>query len=230
MILLYILIDPRDNEIRYVGKTVQKLHRRLSGHLLDARTAQNKRARWIAKLLRLGYLPRIELVQTVPESDWQSAEQYWIGYYRSLGCDLVNGTEGGDGGNRQTPEVRAKMSAIKKGITPQWRVGTTHSEATKQKIGQSNSGKSPSAETRSKMSVSHTGQKRTDEQRSHMGQAWLGRKHTEESKLKMSAAKKGRHNTHCLHGHEFTLENTKWEDGHQRCIACRRERRLARRS
>ncbi len=56
---IYVLIDPRTNEIRYVGKTSQPLSGRLSSHRFDAKNSTSHRARWIAKLIRLGYNPLI---------------------------------------------------------------------------------------------------------------------------------------------------------------------------
>ncbi len=221
IVRIYVLIDPINNEIRYVGKTKQQLHRRLvSGHLTEARSSTHKRARWIAKLLRRGYRPRIELVQEVPAEFWQVAEVYWIAYYRMLGCDLVNGTDGGDGCNEPTPEVRAKMSAAKKGKIPIWLVGTHHSDETKAKISKSQSGKKTSLETRAKQSAAHLGQKRTPEQRANMGKAWLGKKHTDESRAKMTGPRG--HNKTCRNGHVRTPENTQIEGSSFRCLDCRR--------
>lgn len=112
MIRIYALVDPRDNEVRYVGKTKQTIKKRYQQHLKAARlrTDESWRTHWISKLLRLGYSPRIELLQEVPVTDWRKAEQYWIGYYRSIGCRLTNGTVGGDGGDSFTVETRSKMS------------------------------------------------------------------------------------------------------------------------
>jgi hypothetical protein len=109
---IYILIDPRDNEIRYVGKTIQSLRDRLKGHVDKSKVRTDHRSLWITQLLRLGYRPRIELIQTVGSHDWRIAEPYWIGYYRSLGCDLTNGTEGGDGGDSPTPEVQHHIEGL----------------------------------------------------------------------------------------------------------------------
>ena len=193
MIKIYVIIDPRNNEIRYVGKTKQTLDKRLGGHLWDASKSSNRRARWIAKLLRLGYQPRIELIQEVPESCWRKAEHYWIDYYRSLGCTLTNGTEGGDGGDTHTADVRAKMSKAKKG--QRTRLGAVLSDETKAKISAANSGKSPSIETRVKMSAAHTGQKRTPEQRANMSGengSFFGHTHTSELRAHMSAVRIGK--------------------------------------
>ena len=114
---IYVLIDPRDNQIRYVGKTHTTLGRRLCEHCRTDRIDTSRKGRWIAKLLRMGLRPIIETIQTVDSESWQKAEQYWIGYYRDLGCELTNGTLGGDGGNSPTPEAIAKLIQSKTGVT-----------------------------------------------------------------------------------------------------------------
>lgn len=116
MVFIYVLIDPRDNEIRYVGKTVQALTDRLQAHIQRCFARTDHRSRWVAQLVRRGYRPRIELIQVTDSDHWREAEPYWIGYYRSLGCDLTNGTEGGDGGDTPTAEVRARISQKLTGV------------------------------------------------------------------------------------------------------------------
>lgn len=93
---------------------MKPLAERLRVHLRVAGKPHH-RGQWIGKLRRYGLRPRIQLVQTVPLGCWETAERYWIGYFRGAGCDLVNGTDGGQGtpGQRHTPEARAKMSAAK---------------------------------------------------------------------------------------------------------------------
>jgi hypothetical protein len=115
-VVIYVLIDPRDQQIRYVGQTQQSLARRLADHCRTDRPDTSHKGRWVARLLRLGLRPSIQVVQTVDQRSWPAAERYWIGYYRSIGCSLTNGTEGGDGGNRPTPAARAKLSAAKRGV------------------------------------------------------------------------------------------------------------------
>jgi len=58
--------------------------------------------------LRSGLLPILEIVEICDESKWQEREQYWIKYYKELGFDLKNMTNGGDG------NTGLKMSDISK--------------------------------------------------------------------------------------------------------------------
>jgi hypothetical protein len=67
----------------------------------------------MALLVRQGYVPYIELVQQVPLSELERAEQYWIAYYRSIGCRLTNGTVGGEK-VVFTDEVRVRQSTAAK--------------------------------------------------------------------------------------------------------------------
>ena len=101
MTAIYVLIDPRTEEIRYVGKTSRQLELRLRGH---------RRV--------FDWNPRIELVQEVPDDFWQEAERYWITYFRAIGCPLANVNSGGGGvaiGYRQSKEHSARISAALKG-------------------------------------------------------------------------------------------------------------------
>ena len=154
MTKIYVLIDPRDNEIRYVGKTTQRwLSDRLSGHRSSARRGDSSwRSRWIAKLLRCGYDPRIILLQEVPTTDWQSAETYWITYLRSIGCRLTNGTDGGEDGPVFTQEVRERRSAAMTGPQNPF-YGRTHSPITRLKLSEAKTGTTATPETRAILSI-----------------------------------------------------------------------------
>lgn len=114
---IYVLIDPRTEEIRYVGWTAhEEITERLLTHLRQLR-GKSHRVNWLRKLTYQGYVPRIEPIQTVPSWCWPDAERYWIAYYRAMGCPLVNGTDGGEGtlGQKHRSESKAKMSAAQKG-------------------------------------------------------------------------------------------------------------------
>ena len=74
---IYGLADPRDNRIRYVGKTKTFLSYRLYQHIRESKTSKSYRARWIRGLLSEGYEPRIVLICSVAE-DKASQMEYWL--------------------------------------------------------------------------------------------------------------------------------------------------------
>lgn len=178
---IYALLDPRNEEIRYVGKTEGVLTHRLSVHISDAKCGRDKchRANWIRSLLRQDLKPSIQLIEEVPDEDWQWYETWWIVYGRVIGWNLTNSTLGGEGisGWKHSDEVRQKISEDKKGkyvgeSNPFF--GKTHSEEFKHKMSGVKKGSVVSEETRRKMSKSHKGMT-----------------HTEETRYKISVAKKG---------------------------------------
>lgn len=114
---IYVLVDPRDHEIRYVGKTkISDLTVKRDDHVYKALWDVQKntpRYAWIRKLRQLSLLPSIDLVQEVNDEFIDGAERYWISYFRSIGCRLTNATPGGDGfvGAQHTEETKAKIRA-----------------------------------------------------------------------------------------------------------------------
>lgn len=109
MTSVYVLTDPRTHDVRYVGVTKRTLSRRLRGHVTEARNSSSKvshRLNWIRQLKRLGQEPVISHLQDVNDDAWQDAERYWISYFKSVGCDLVNGDSGGTGWVEATEEMR----------------------------------------------------------------------------------------------------------------------------
>lgn len=136
MFKIYTLADPRDGRIRYVGITSKSLRQRLAWHIGETskKANQSHRVRWIRILRAAGLSPSIALFREVgAEEKWQDAEKAAIAECRANGCDLVNGTDGGDGvpGRkwRPTPEQAAKGAAA--------RVGSKRSEAAKRKTSES---------------------------------------------------------------------------------------------
>lgn len=119
MVKIYLLIDPRCNTPRYIGKTSQDLRLRLNNHIsnysLKTNTHKNS---WIKSLKKKGLKPRIEILDIVPEIDWQFWEEYWICQFKTWGFNLTNGTLGGEGnsggvgskGYRHTVESKKRIS------------------------------------------------------------------------------------------------------------------------
>jgi hypothetical protein len=99
---IYTLRDPRNNDIRYIGKT-KWLNKRYKTHLEHAKKygpGSTKKNSWIVKLLNDGILPIMEVLDELDDTtNWQLVEQYWIAQFKAWGFNLTNMTSGGDGLN-----------------------------------------------------------------------------------------------------------------------------------
>lgn len=100
MVYIYTLSTEDDpNNIRYVGKTNETLHRRLKRHLSPSYLNENNNYKnnWLKKLLKENRKPIIKIIDEVSEDDWVFWEQYWISQFISWGFKLTNTTIGGEG-------------------------------------------------------------------------------------------------------------------------------------
>ncbi len=115
---IYALRDPRTLEIRYIGKSDKPTHR-LWYHVSNTRKEKNRKSNWIKSLKAKGLRPILEIIDEVDKATWQAAESAYIIFYTEQGCDLVNGTLGGDGtgagkdspnfGRTVSPEQRERL-------------------------------------------------------------------------------------------------------------------------
>jgi group I intron endonuclease len=123
-VFIYILIDPRNNQIKYVGKT-NNLIRRLRRHISERFLRETHKDKWIRKLVNVELKPTIEVIDIVDKDNWEYWEKFYISYFKFIGCELTNGTHGGDQppstkGRKHTLESRLKMSKSKKGKPIPW--------------------------------------------------------------------------------------------------------------
>lgn len=97
-VYIYILKD-QDNNIRYVGKTIN-IKRRLYSHIGEAKLNKSKRyvLNWIRKLLSNNQKPILEVIEECNENNWQEHEIYWVNYYKQIIPNLCNLCDGGTGG------------------------------------------------------------------------------------------------------------------------------------
>jgi len=93
---IYVLIDPRTKEVRYVGKA-NNVSQRYKAHLNRARKHQIHKKNWIDLLRKEKLKPIIEVIDEVLINEWQFWETYWICQMKCWGFDLINYTLGGDG-------------------------------------------------------------------------------------------------------------------------------------
>ena len=110
---IYALRD-EDRWLRYVGKTVKPLYRRLKGHLIETQYGTiNHRCNWIRAMFIKGLSPTITLIEEVEGSGCKE-EVRWIKYFRDRGIKLTNGTAGGDGLINPTKNIRKRMGLSQK--------------------------------------------------------------------------------------------------------------------
>jgi hypothetical protein len=197
---IYGLYDPRDGVLRYIGKTVQPLHRRLMAHLCDK--FDSHKSRWVQSLVRDNLKPEIRLLELSDSQDWIDCEKFWISVSRLAGFNLTNSVEGGQGGTNPTPETIRKMSLAKIGkkqpaeaISKRMEAfkKVVRTEEWKRNIALGNKGKVMSQESRLKMSLAkkgkrpwNYGKKLSDEYRNKLSISHLGFRPTEEARKKLS--------------------------------------------
>ena len=95
--VVYCLIDPFDNQVRYVGFTVSKLRVRIAQHRYIAKKQLNRTAysiNWYRNCLDKGKEPLVKVLETdIPKDLWKEREDYWISNFDNL----TNQREGGCG-------------------------------------------------------------------------------------------------------------------------------------
>lgn len=193
---IYVLKHPDTLEVRYVGKTIRSLSRRLGNHIANAKGNKHNKhlSNWIISILNKNKRPIIELLEECEYSVWQEREKFWISQFPNL----INLTEGGDGclgfihddstkeklrmamiGRKHTEEFKQNMSLRLK--------GKPLSEEHKANIGKANSGKKATDATKKKLSESHKGIKQSEEsrkKRSETIKAWWAKRKSNEDIVK----------------------------------------------
>ena len=111
IVYIYTLSDPKNGQVRYVGKT-EYVDKRLHQHIRDCNKSNNHKNCWIKSVLKNGEKPIFNILDEVEKSNWQYWEIYWIAQFKYWGFNLVNSTDGGEGNNNQifTEKTRKKLS------------------------------------------------------------------------------------------------------------------------
>lgn len=114
---IYTLTNPITEEIFYVGQTSQNLETRLSGHCLESESNKPK-VEYIQNLIKQGYKPKIDVIETIQGTCYidkvllNERERYWIKYYKTVGCNLLNIAATNDA---YISEYNQYLSCIKRG-------------------------------------------------------------------------------------------------------------------
>lgn len=124
LVYIYGLVENKKNILKYVGKTTD-IKRRIRRHITERFLHDSHKDRWIKKLINNNETIDIIILDEVPKSDWQYWEKFYISYYKYIGCELTNSTNGGDQppstkGRKHTEESKLKMSKTKKGKPIPW--------------------------------------------------------------------------------------------------------------
>jgi hypothetical protein len=202
-IWIYSLSDPRfPGIVRYVGQSKNPT-KRLRSHVQDARGEPgNHRRYWLRTLIEAGVKPALTLIEECSEEAWQIRERHWIAYYRSLGCDLVNSTDGGEEHKTLCMESRAKISQSNKGRLK----GIPLSPEHRAKIGKAQIGKKMSPESRARMSAFQKGRTVSDERRARQAEIMRHRPRSAESIAKGAEKRAGHYMLMSPEGKQFEVK------------------------
>lgn len=179
---VYGLVDPRDEQVRYVGCTTAKyLSNRLNDHVQSAKGKSGRehgplRARWIKGVLEDGLRPQIIHLQTAFSKDEAAeVEQQWINRFAG---QLTNQLGGGPGAPNPSPELRALRSQR---LRERWANATPEERAA---VGER--GKASIAKARKRAMEVVRGSTVSEERKEKQRQAMLGRRLTPEHIAKCS--------------------------------------------
>lgn len=101
--IIYGLVCPIINDIRYVGLTIQKPKERLKKHKYEHVAKLKKKHKlsykdnWIRSIKKRGLLSKMIII-TLEECEINylaEREKFWIKYYRDKGNKITNSTDGG---------------------------------------------------------------------------------------------------------------------------------------
>lgn len=196
-ILIYGLSDPRYSTIRYVGQTAGTLNGRLKRHLRSIPpfdfSKMTKVKSWIQSLVKLGIKPEIFLIEVSTEDQWVEAETFWIAYFKFIGANLTNMTNGGDGvhGYKFSQESRMKAGEYHKGEKNYWygigpMTGKKHKPESILKMKRFQKGRKKPPSHAIKQSA-RRGEKRPEITKQRLKEAWT-RKDRESIKISLSNA------------------------------------------
>ena len=111
--IIYGLIDPFTDELRYIGKSVSGLNRPNEHFKPYNLKEDTHKVRWVKSVLAKNHKPKIIVIEEHKyPTDLDDAESFWIEYYKGIGARLTNSTNGGVGslGRICKDETKLKIS------------------------------------------------------------------------------------------------------------------------
>jgi hypothetical protein len=125
--IVYGLVDPRTDAVRYIGKSCSWM-KRPTQHRQEnfLRRDRTHKGNWVRQLAALGLAYRVEVLEVCPsERELGDVERFWISQAKGLGWPLTNISKGGDGGamppeiaKRTGEKLRGRPSPFKGRMSP----------------------------------------------------------------------------------------------------------------
>lgn len=111
---IYGLKASDEEAIKYIGVTSKDLHTRLKYHYSDIQS--NIRTKWIKSVkARRATIEIVALDDGILETKIFQIEKDYIKFFKALGANLKNGTDGGDKPPIKQPTIRVKKISRKTG-------------------------------------------------------------------------------------------------------------------
>ncbi|MDP2410356.1 MAG: NUMOD3 domain-containing DNA-binding protein [Pseudolabrys sp.] len=184
--IIYSLSDPRDGQVRYIGKT-EMLSVRLRLHIWEAGRNDSLKSIWIREIVAAGLSSEVRELERVPvEDDWAEAEKRQIALARNAGAVLLNGTSGGQGVPDTARGEKWRQALRDSHINNPRRIAGAKAAAEK------NRGRKHSADLIERRIANRRGVPLSPEHREKIGAAQRGKPRNPESVAKMALTKRGR--------------------------------------
>jgi len=186
--IIYGLLDPRNGELRYVGKSTSGFRRVRNHTAVSNLKPSTKKNNWIKSLLSQGLAPKGVVLEECSNRDsLPELEKLAIAHYRSQGFDLLNHTDGGEGTcGRVMPEESRKRIAEAMG-------SRVISDETRKRMSEGQRGRvrtDMDLEVIEKLKKSRIGKKNSDTHTQAISESNRARVWTEESKSKLAETNK----------------------------------------
>lgn len=106
---VYLLVDPTDGRVRYIGCTKKNTKDRLTQHITKAKEAASPKSKelWILGLLKVGLKP---ITVTLFSGDYETAVEIEKSAIAANRLFIYNKVRGGGGTRDRDPSVGAKLS------------------------------------------------------------------------------------------------------------------------
>lgn len=92
MIKIYCLKDPRDNSIKYIGRS-SNIIQRFKNHKNSLHNINTKKRKWLDELKQLNLKPILKILKEVPIKEGNYWEKYYLKLAKEKGYDLTNNND-----------------------------------------------------------------------------------------------------------------------------------------